>query len=336
MVDVCLLYPREKLEAAVRLAEAIEAAGYSVERQALADTRAFPPLPGKESEAQVLLLVWSRGLVTAAMAGGLAEARRRPNLIEVSVDGIEPGVAGEVSPVVLLSGWRGQPFHLGWQRIIAEIKRLSGPRQLPKKTGAAVQADSAGRGPPGPAPRPAARRTGVRAAVTAGALLVATLGAAAALDWGPDARPDSGARLATAPAASLPPASARMPPVEGSPIPIRAEIGASASDSSPAAAAEPSAPVRTVARAPASDVYPARADSSGISSGRKPAAAAAEPRRKAGAQVPGAKRLARASEPAVKRYSRKHSKTMRLFCQRSGRSTPQCRTFARSVRDQRG
>jgi hypothetical protein len=46
--------------------------------------------------------------------------------------------------------------------------------------------------------------------------------------------------------------------------------------------------------------------------------------------------MARASEPAVKRYSRKYSKTMRLFCQRSGRSTPQCRTFARSVRDQRG
>jgi hypothetical protein len=34
----------------------------------------------------------------------------------------------------------------------------------------------------------------------------------------------------------------------------------------------------------------------------------------------------------IKRYSPRFSKTMRQFCARSGRSTPQCRIFLRSVR----
>src|SRR5688572_21500663 len=146
MVDVRLLYPSDKYEPAVRLAEAIAAAGYSVEREALAQSRAFPRLAAEAGKATVLLLIWSRGLVTAAMASsGLAEARRHPNLVEVSVDGIEPAFGGEGSPVVLLCGWRGQPFHPGWQRILAEIKRLSGAREVPGKSPRPVASGAPGR-----------------------------------------------------------------------------------------------------------------------------------------------------------------------------------------------
>jgi hypothetical protein len=327
MVDVRLLYPKEKLEAAARLAESVEAAGYSVERQALDDNGAFPalPAPGAGAGAEVLLLIWSRGLVTAAMNGGLAEARRHPRLIEVSVDGIEPGVGGEVSPVVLLSGWRGQPFHLGWQRILADIKRLSGPREAPTKARATVPANSAEGSPPGPPGRSGARRTGVRAGVAAAALLAATLGAAAALDWG---RPEG-----RDPAAAIAVASAPVPAAEMPPTPVPA--GASVSDASTAPVA-PLAEGRTAARDSAPDVLPAPAAAGRSAPARKSASAAGEPRRKAAAASAGASRAARAYQPAVKRYSRKYSKTMRLFCQRSGRSTPQCRTFIRSMRDQRG
>jgi hypothetical protein len=336
MVDVRLLHPKEKLEAAARLAEAIEAAGYTVERQAIADTGAFPALPAKGADPEVLLLIWSRGLVTAAMNGGLAEARRHPNLIEASVDGIEPGVGGEASPVVLLSGWRGQPFHHGWQRILADIKRLSGPREAASKPATAAQPESDGRGPPGPARRSGTHRTGVRAAVAAGALLVASLGAATALDWGgTEAGADARAGSPTAPAESLPATAVPGPPPGEPAMMVQADERATASYASPAAASEPSALAPTVAPASVSDARPAAA-SDASPAARKPEAGRAEPRRKAAAQSVGAKRLARASEPAVKRYSRKYSKTMRLFCQRSGRSTPQCRTFARSMRDQRG
>ena len=52
MVDVRLLYPRDKLEAAARLAEAIEAAGYSCERRTLDDSQDFPDLEQAYLEIQ--------------------------------------------------------------------------------------------------------------------------------------------------------------------------------------------------------------------------------------------------------------------------------------------
>lgn len=335
MLDVRLLYPTEKLEAAARLAEAIEAAGYSVERQALADVAVFPHFSADTVGAKAVLLVWSRGLVTAAMNGGLSEARRHPNLIEVSVDGIEPAVGAESSPVVLLSGWRGQPYHLGWQRILAEIKRLSGPRGAPGKSAGTIPADSAGRSPVG-ATRPfVSRRTSVRAAVAAGALLAATLGAATALNWGgPGSAPDSRARSEAAPYASPPAASVPVPAAVESEIAVQPVAGTSASDALPlpvpAAAPTSLQPVRS----PSSGASPPPSASAGSASERR-AAAPAEARGQVAARRSSAKRLALTARPEAKRYSRKYSKTMRLFCQRSGRSTPQCRTFARSMRDQR-
>ncbi|HEX8223093.1 MAG TPA: hypothetical protein VF605_04655 [Allosphingosinicella sp.] len=317
MVDVRLLYPAEKTEAAVRLAESVQAAGYTVERKALADPQGFPDLTAQGRDAGVLLLIWSRSLVSAAMAGeGLGEARRRPNLIEVSVDGIEPAVGGEVSPVVLLSGWRGQPFHLGWQRILADIKRLCGPRDGAGKT--ARQAPAAAPGPAG-ADRPSKpSRPAVRAALAAGALIAATLGAAAVLDRGaPDASPPAAARSALAGMSSSPgPMSA--PRQQASPAAVETVAEASPEPSFAAAAA------------------PAATTPAASTSEPRPSADPPVRRTAAAAKSSASKRLASASAREVKRYSRKHSKTMRLFCQRSGRSTPQCRSFARSMRALRG
>jgi hypothetical protein len=312
MVDVRLLYPAEKTEAAARLEDALEAAGYGVERKALGD--ALPDLAAEGREARVLLLIWSRGLVSAAMAdGGLGEARRRPNLIEVSVDGIEPTLGAEVSPVVLLSGWRGQPFHLGWQRILGEIERLCGSRVGAGRKATPEAGSIAAPVRAGAASKPA--RPVVRAAFAAGALIAATLGAAAVLDRGAaDPAPPAATRAAGVAMAASPgpgsPARQEASPVAAGTAVEAAPAGTFAAEGAPAATPVASRPERRPsANRPA----------------RRPAA---EPR------SAGSRRLA--SAPEVKRYSRKHSKTMRLFCQRSGRSTPQCRSFARSMRALRG
>jgi hypothetical protein len=314
MADVRLLYPIEKMEAASRLAEAVAAAGYAVDRQALADPRAFPDLGAEAGGARVLLLVWSRALVAAAMAGGaLAAGRRHPNLIEVSVDGIEPVCGAEGSPVVLLCGWRGQPYHPGWQRILAQIRRLCGSREASAKApaerrakGGATTAAGAPAGPKGAARKALRRRPILSGAMAAGAVLAVTLAAAATLDRdGPAPAPRTEAAPPEAPAL---PGGAAPAAVAAAAIPA-----GMAADPPPAAA--PAAPVTVTERA----ADPVRTGP------RRPPAAAIRP-----------KRVAAAADREVKRYSRKYSRTMRLFCQRSGRSTPQCRTFARSTRPLRG
>ena len=315
MVDVRLLYPAEKMEAAARLAGSIEAAGYGVERKALSDPQVFPDLVAEGREARVLLLVWSRTLVSAAAMAqdSLGEARRRANFIEVSPDGIEPALGGEVSPVVLLSGWRGQPFHLGWRRILGDIERLCGSRDAAARN--ARDARTAPVAAAGAAPASRRARPTAWAGFAAGAVIAAALGAAAVLDRGaPGAPPPAESRPALAGTASSP-AAANAARQQAPPVGVEKQFA----EGSPARASSPEAATQVASgakRGPAADLPVGRA--------------AAAPR------SPGPKRLASASAGEVKRYSRKHSKTMRLFCQRSGRSTPQCRTFARSMRALRG
>ncbi|HEU0135004.1 MAG TPA: hypothetical protein VFR28_09285 [Allosphingosinicella sp.] len=312
MVDIRLVYPPEKLEPASRLADALAAEGYGVERRALADSRAFPNLASETGDAKVVVLLWSRALVSAAAAAGrLSEARGSANLIEVSADGIEPVAGPEGSPVLLLCGWRGQPFHPGWQRLIAQVGRLCGPGEAPGKPSPAAAPrpamDSA-------APSASSRRPAARSALAAGALIAATLIATAYFQrGGPETRteatPPAVAALQPAPEAG----SEVLPPSAMAPVPPEPATGNGSGAPSPASAA----PVEPRPSPAASGPKPRRAETR-----REPS----RPKRLAAADLP----------DRVKRYSRKYSKTMRLFCQRSGRSTPQCRTFARSTRDLRG
>ncbi|HEX8225431.1 MAG TPA: hypothetical protein VF605_16575, partial [Allosphingosinicella sp.] len=103
-------------------------------------------------------------------------------------------------------------------------------------------------------------------------------------------------------------AAAPAPPA---PIAASAEAG-------PAAEPPPATPAPATSKAVAPQAIAGRAAPSGPATAQRRSAR---------------ERPAAASAREVKRYSRKHSKTMRLFCQRSGRSTPQCRTFARSIRE---
>lgn len=317
MADVSIIHAADKGTAATRLADAIVAAGFSVGAVEVEDPAALAELlEGSTAEARIL--IWSRALVSHALhSGELFRIRQLPGLIEVSADGITPPSRSDEARVVSISGWRGQAFHPGWQRIHVELKRLCGARKAlpeaaprpavakdppPRRTATAAPAGAA---------RPKARRLMLGGGIAA-LLVAATVGAAVWLgDGAPEAPPrralseapgpEAVAEAARAPLPAEPEpsqASAAQPPISGSTAPP------------PPAAEPPAAQAKAKAKAEASRAAPSKA--------------AARP-------TPGP-----SPQGPVKKYSRKNSKVMRQYCERSGRGTPQCRTFLRSVRERDG
>ena len=141
MADLLLIYPPEKKPAALQLAGALEAAGYAPKLEA-ASASEGERIVALARSASACLLVWSRSTASAAAIDGwLAPLRQLPGLIEVTTDGIAPHAADE-SRIVLLSGWRGQPFHQGWQRIVKRLEALAPPAKPPSaKPAAPVRAE---------------------------------------------------------------------------------------------------------------------------------------------------------------------------------------------------
>ena len=306
MIDAVLLYSPDKAAAALRLEEAIRNSGYGINARAAGQDG----LEGEGGVAKAVIVIWSRASMALAPVQAAAEAARRSGrLIEVSVDGIMP-VRVDDSGIVLLSGWRGEPFHPGWQRIKAALDRLCGapspaaagaPRKAPAPAAAPPPAASgaadpappqaAARAPVASAPRePARQRSRWLVPALAGSALLAAA-AGGATWWGsgsPAPQPE-----AVAPAA-----------------PVQAEPGATRPPAQE--------PMPTTAP-PMAEAAPDTPDSAGEAAEKKPSAAASKSK---AAEIPAA--------TVSGRYSPKNSKIMRQFCERSGRSTAQCRAFRRA------
>jgi hypothetical protein len=306
MADVSILHAPDKQAAAARLADAVAAAGFDVGAVEIEDpARLADAVDGCDSNARIL--IWSRPLVSHSLhSGDLPRIRQARGLIEVSADGITPPSRGDDSRVVLISGWRGQPFHPGWQRIHAELKRLCGARKAAPET-PARPAISANPPPPrtAPAASPAGFRPQPRLMMGGGIALLLVAGAVGAASWlgsaAPGSRPDREFR------------EIRPPRTTGE-------------ASRPSLAAEPAAPVNaSTAAGPPPPLSPERL-------------ATAEPSQPGRASPPVSAKAVDRPRPrplphagAPKKYSRKYSKVMRQFCERSGRATPQCRTFRQSI-----
>ncbi|HEY0026325.1 MAG TPA: hypothetical protein VGC35_00480, partial [Allosphingosinicella sp.] len=240
--------------------------------------------------------------------------RKSPDLVEVSTDGIAP-LEGDESRVVLLSGWRGQPFHLGWQRIVSKLEasgaaQSSTPAPAPavRQTAAAAAETRADAGSTRRDETPARRRFAIPA--IAAAVLLAVAGAAAWIGDGP--------RQAAEPGRPAAPIAAPLPAAEPLPSPAPQPAGAITAGET---ALEGSEPVTATTGSPGN---PPRTSTSAK------AATTAAGRTRAG--PPPATRARAPVPPVVKRYSKKRSKLMRKFCERSGRNTLECRIFARSTR----
>jgi hypothetical protein len=285
--------------------EGLRLAGYDIAPEELADAHSFAELLGRPPSTLPSLLIWSRPLISAALVNGSLKALRgRANLIEVSVDGLAPPAGGDEMRVIVLAGWRGQPFHPGWKRVLAGLEKICAPRTLlkPAAHGALAKRDLTGRN--------FFNRWGLAHwrkgyALPAAAALLAATGIAAqrAIPDSPRTHPHPPVAARTSEKSSI--------QAPGPPPGVRI--------------AQPSPPVRPEPE-----------------SNEKSQPRPSGPRKRAVALVgaaptPSAK-TKQANDEAFgspKRYSRKNSKVMRLFCQRVGQSTPECRSFSRAIRKQR-
>jgi len=310
MADVAILHAPDKAAAAARLGEAIGAAGYAVAAVEVERPERLVEALGSAS-ADARILIWSRPLVAhALLTGEVAKIRQLRDVIEVSADGIEPPSSGGESRVVLISGWRGQPFHPGWQRIQVDLKRLcgarKGPAEAPRRAAPAASPAAAAGGPP-------RSRGGLIAGGAAAALLVAA--AIAGASWfGRSAPAERSSPQATETAQNPQPLFRPEPSPAPAPAPV------------PAPEAAPVAATPAPPSPPAAPATPAATVGTGVSPPAASPAAKSRPSRPAvRLPKPGPK-------DSAKKYSPRNSRVMREFCARSGRSTPQCRTFLSAVR----
>ncbi len=307
MSDVRIIFPNSKAPLAERLREAIAHAGYAVEPGG----GVAPGETPAAAEAQAVLLLWDRtSIAQPGLQQAAAAARNRGRAIDVSADGITPIGLADESRLIQLSAWRGEPHHPGWKKIIAELERLCGGHRS-----AAAPARHAASHAPGPAAARAGRAGGggaklavIGVAIVVALMLVGFLAMSRrSLEVGgtpqaakpavaaaqPMAAPDSGTLPAAAPPAVSGDSEASAPPAQG--------------------AGEATAGVSPGTPQMAQAGQPALASTNGSASDRAPRAATRP-------------RAAPQRLPGVVRYT-KYAKTMRLFCQRSGRHTPQCRLF---------
>ena len=329
MADVRITFSPDRAAAAERLREAVSAEGYPVALAEISDVASLIESEDQPKPGGATLLIWSRPLVLSALRPGLLrKLRQQRNLIEVSPDGVGPDGGEGDSHVILISGWRGQPFHPGWQRLASELARVCGAPKQALETfeglGSAA-ATAAPQAPPAEA-RQSSRRPQIARmalAVLAGAGLFAA--GFAVSSWvrpgasGPQAPPQAAMRTDEAERAPVA-ADRRVPPGRATLEPADPSSLSRPAPSTPAAL-EPGSGMASSEAAP-----PSPAARNGSKTAARKANRDSETRRtKGGSQARG----------ETKRYSRRNSEVMRLFCRGSGRSTPQCRTFLRSTRGSR-
>ncbi len=327
MADVRITYSPDRAAAAERLRDAVSADGYHVALDKISDVGDL--IDAEDRDQSAIVLIWSRSLVLSALRPGLLrKLRQQRKLIEVSADGVGPDGGEGDSHVILISGWRGQPFHPGWQRLASELKRLCG---APKEASEAPVRSTRAEVPAVPKPVPADPEGRHRPA-KAGKLILAVMAAIGL--FGAGFATSSLLRNGASGTASPPPAemqtvAAKRAPVAAdptSPSDVAAVGPLAAPSPSGVAPAEPAALEPRSTAASSTAAPPPSADREGSKSESRKANKENETR------------LTKGKAPVrgeTKRYSRRNSEVMRLFCQGSGRSTPQCRTFLRETRGSR-
>lgn len=290
-MDVIVIHSSEKRTAADRLRKAIVREGYSVETdiEQSHGQSAAQAVAEKLGEARAVVVLWSKAALTAPLVTYAADlARAQGKLIEASADGIKPiGTPDAEMRTALLSGWRGEPFQPGWQKVLRELGRICGGRgDAARDMGKAVPGAGEGRPPAGRA---------ARLAIASFLLLFVTAAAA----W-------------IAVQRSSAPGSASQLPQSEAPAPRHAAGSATGEFQSPSPHQDTQSRSQPLPESP-------------VALNDRPV------ERPEGTSIAGTVR----QQPDVQRkQSRKGetanlspSTTMRLFCERSGRGTPECRTF---------
>lgn len=331
MADVRIRFSPDRAAAAERLRKAVSAAGYAVDLDHISDPEDLTASEDQHRTGSATILIWSRPLLSSALRPDLLrKLRQQRNLIEVSADGVGPMAADGDTHVILISGWRGQPFHPGWQRIASDLKRICGPRKDAPETDTAAAQPRPPSVPPSVAQRASSEGKGSNWWSSSGRLVLALLAAAGLFSAG--FAVSSWTRNEATVPQQQPPGKTEAKQAERVPI-----AGQPAMAPDAGTGGGPSVPPRAnsvLASSEPATVEPRPIQASSATAPASPAArnnSKATPRE---ATKGSASRSARSRAPASsekKRYSRNNSRTMRLFCEGSGRSTPQCRTFLRST-----
>lgn len=173
MVDVFISYSREDKERIERFARAIEAAGYRVwwDRD-LPPHKSYDEVIGERIDAaKAVIVVWSPGAASShwvrAEASRALDARK---LVQASLEGTMPPLPFNLIHSVPLDGWRGEPDHPEWRKVLASLADLCGGEAAPRPPTASSP----------PTPRASARKG---PAVAAAAIAIVALAGGAVLLW---------------------------------------------------------------------------------------------------------------------------------------------------------
>ena len=313
MVNVAICSVSNDAAKANLIADALQARGHAVEYDHTSsdDFWAGDTVLQKIKEAQAAVIVWSEASSASALFRSQATAARdRTQLIHVSVDGMTPLFPFDGVSAIDLSNWDGEAGNVKWRQCLQRLDRLSGtmPAQAARTSSAKLATPSAAFGDWVPS----------RLLKTSLALSVAFL--AGAMTSGlvtnrseqvPASQPLTSTSKHQAVATPLTSAEASQAaavqplPLQVHPevlahadvVSARAEVHATKALAAPAARTGKAASVRT-AHTPKPTV--------------KPPSKAAVPKQR-----------------AVPKIKYAYSENMRLFCERAGRATPECRTFRR-------
>lgn len=317
MADLLISYARDGEAVADRLSTLLRQEGFSIWTEAAARG----PIQDRVGDVRAAVVIWSdTSRVSEWIKAEANYARGQKKLVQASVDAEPPPLPFDAGTVVPLVDWSGDEGHPGWLRLRAELEGLCRKRTPPAVAAAAAVPERAAAAPPGAAPAAVPSRGGGGGLRTALAVLVALAVAGAAFLWmrsgppyGSDDSPPASSQPERAPAAERPRPS---PPVTAPPAPAPPFGEEQEGEILPGTQEPGTAPAEGTAP-PVQQRPPAQVQQ------RPPAQVQQRP-----AQT------RPASRPPSGRINRRNSRTMRQFCERAGRGTPQCREFQRQLRSQ--
>jgi TIR domain len=139
MADIFISYAREDIEAAQRLAMALEQQGWSVfwDRRIPAGRRFADIIAEQLAAARCVIALWSRAALASDWVLDEAEdARNRNVLAPAFIERVAPPMGFRRIHAADLVGWQGQPAHGGFQRLIEDIAAYGAPRPSGLTSGA--------------------------------------------------------------------------------------------------------------------------------------------------------------------------------------------------------
>ena len=308
MVKVAICSVREDAAKAAAIAGALTKRGYAVwfDDTPSDDFWAGDTALEQIQRARAAILLWSEASSGSALFRGQATAARdRTRVIHVSIDGMIPLFPFDGASATDLSNWHGEAGNAEWKQLVRQLQGVAGA-EAPREKLRSPSTTLSIAGPLLPA-RTMKAGLALCGAFLAGAMTTGLVGNAARLQPASLLPPPAGKAVAAAQPAAVPPKAASQP--------------------------RPAAKVALKAPEPKIVAYAERREQPEIRAehARRPSSRV-EKAKRAGRPLEAKRARNEAPKPGVKpKIKYAYSENMRLFCERAGRGTPECRMFRRNA-----